>query len=198
MADGDKRTKLRRAAVELAYRQGFRRTTIADLAVESDVPLGNIYYYFKTKDELGEAVLETRLGQFHQLRDYAETLDSPTARIKLIIDATLDNRVAVAERGCPMGSLCAELLKDGGALGRKSNALFSEPMDWLAKQFLAIGQPDGAALALQLMASLQGVSLLAQSFRDPALIETEAARLHAWVETLSKPLFAGRDRQSMA
>jgi AcrR family transcriptional regulator len=184
MAKPDKRTRLRQSAVELAYRQGFRKTTIADLAAESKVPLGNIYYYFKTKDELGAAILETRLDEFHQLRDHAETLSDPKDRIRLFIDATLDNRAVVAERGCPMGSLCAELLKDGGELGKQSNALFAEPIAWLAAQFGSLKRTDGAALALQLMASLQGVSLLAQSFRDPRLIETEAVRLKAWLAAL--------------
>jgi TetR/AcrR family transcriptional regulator, transcriptional repressor for nem operon len=184
LARSDKRSKLRGSAVELAYRQGFRKTTIADLADESKVPIGNIYYYFKTKDELGAAILDTRLDEFHRLRDFAETLDDPKARIRLFIDATLDNRAVVAERGCPMGSLCAELLKEGGALGAKSNALFAEPMAWLAVQFGAFGRSDGVALTLQLMASLQGVSLLAQSFRDPSLIEAEAARLKRWLAAL--------------
>lgn len=183
-AKSDKRTKLRESAVELAYRQGFYKTTIADLAVESKVPIGNIYYYFKTKDELGTAILDTRLSQFHQLRDFALTLDDPKARIGLFIDSTFDNRSVVAQRGCPMGSLCAELLKDGGALGDRSNALFAEPMAWLAEQFRALGHSDGDGLALQLLASLQGVSLLAQSFRDPRLIEVEAKRLHDWLGTL--------------
>jgi len=180
----DKRAKLREAAVELAYRQGFNKTTIADLAAESKVPIGNIYYYFKTKDELGEAILDARLGQFHQLREVALTFDDPKARIGLFIDSTLDNRAVVAERGCPMGSLCAELLKDRGALGEKSNALFAEPMAWLAGQFRQLGKKDGEGLALQLMASLQGVSLLAQSFRDPGLIEVEAKRLKDWLTAL--------------
>lgn len=184
MARTDKRSTLRQSAVELAYRQGFRKTTIADLAEESQVPIGNIYYYFKTKDELGEAILDTRLDEFHRMRDFAATLPEPKARIAVFIDGTLDNRSVVAERGCPMGSLCAELLKDGGALGERSNALFAEPMDWLAGQFRLLGHDDGRALALQLMASLQGVSLLAQSFRDPALIEREAARLKSWLAGL--------------
>jgi TetR/AcrR family transcriptional repressor of nem operon len=184
LAKADKRSRLRRSAVELAYRQGFRKTTIADLAAESGVPIGNVYYYFKTKDELGEAILDSRLGEFHQLRDLAETRPDPKARIELLIDATLENRKLVAQRGCPIGSLCAELLKEGGTLGQKSNALFAEPLDWLAEQFRKLGQTDGHGLALQLMATLQGVSLLAQSFRDPGLIQTEALRLKAWLAAL--------------
>lgn len=185
LARPDKRTTLRNAAVELAYRQGFRKTTIAGLAEESGVPIGNIYYYFKTKEDVGEAILDVRLSQFHRLRDYAETLTDPKERIRLFIDLTFNNRSVVAERGCPMGSLCAELLKDGGVLAEKSNALFAEPMAWIERQFAAMGKADEAAnLTLQLQASLQGVSLLAQSFRDPTLIETEVRRLKRWLDEI--------------
>jgi len=34
---------------------------LADIAREAEVPLGNVYYYFKTKDEIGEAIVELRL-----------------------------------------------------------------------------------------------------------------------------------------
>src|SRR5258706_13900916 len=59
----DKRSRLVSAAVGLAYRNGFVATSLADIAREAEVPLGNVYYYFKTKDEIGEAIVELRLGQ---------------------------------------------------------------------------------------------------------------------------------------
>jgi TetR/AcrR family transcriptional repressor of nem operon len=181
----DKRSKLTSAAVELAYRQGFRKTTIADLASEAAVPIGNIYYYFKTKDDVGEAIIDQRLSEFHWLRDEADKLDAPKDRLALFIRLTVDNRDVVAERGCPMGSLCAELLKDGGALATRSNALFAEPMGWIEEQFRQLGRgEDASGLALQLQASLQGASLLAQSYRNPALLEIEGRRLLRWIETL--------------
>ena len=125
----DKRSRLIEAAVELAYRQGFRKTTLADVSVEAKVPLGNVYYYFKTKDAIGEAILHHRLSQFHRMRDRLDKIESPKARLLSFVQMTVDNRAVVARRGCPMGSLCAELLKDGGALAEGSNALFAEPMD---------------------------------------------------------------------
>src|SRR5258706_16123128 len=59
----DKRSRLLSAAVDLAYQNGFGATSLADIAREAEVPLGNVYYYFKTKDEIGEAIVELRLGQ---------------------------------------------------------------------------------------------------------------------------------------
>ena len=181
----DKRKKLTEAAVELAYRQGFFKTTIADLAQESGVPIGNVYYYFKTKDEIGDAVLEHRRGEFSALRERLEQLESPKARLAAFVTMTVNNRENVAAHGCPMGSLCAELLKDGGELGRHSNTLFAQPMAWMEAQFRSLGKGgQSGALALHLQSALQGVSLVAQSFGDPSLIETEAQHLHAWIESL--------------
>ena len=54
----EKRAELVTAAKLLLHEQGLHRTTLADVASRADVPLGNIYYYFKTKDSLAEAVLE--------------------------------------------------------------------------------------------------------------------------------------------
>jgi hypothetical protein len=59
----DKRSRLVSAAVGLAYQNGFGATSLADIAREAEVPLGNLYYYFKTKDDIGEAIVELRLAQ---------------------------------------------------------------------------------------------------------------------------------------
>src|SRR5260370_42386437 len=52
----DKRSRLVSAAVGLAYKNGVGATSLADIAREAEVPLGNLYSYFKTHDEICEAV----------------------------------------------------------------------------------------------------------------------------------------------
>src|ERR1700756_2252903 len=64
----DKRSRLVSAAVGLAYQNGFGATSLADIAREADVPLGNVYYYFKTKDDIGDAIVELRLAQLSAQR----------------------------------------------------------------------------------------------------------------------------------
>jgi TetR/AcrR family transcriptional regulator, transcriptional repressor for nem operon len=182
---GSKLDRLVAAAVALAYRQGYRKTTLADIARDSGVPLGNVYYYFKTKDDIGGAVLQHRESAFEAMRARLDGLPTPKARLLAFVEMTVRNAATVAKRGCPMGSLCAELLKDGGQLAKRSNVLFAEPMDWMARQFSALGHADAAPdLALQLQSSLQGASLLTQSFRDPTLLEREGRRLKSWIEAL--------------
>src|ERR1700681_2267690 len=101
-----KRQRLLAAAAQLLHQQGVERTTLADIAQLADVPLGNIYYYFKTKDELVEAVIEaverdiqTQLASLNRHR-------SPKGRLKALVHNLTDQRDLVARYGCPMGSLC--------------------------------------------------------------------------------------------
>ena len=39
--------RLIQSAVKLAHRDGFRTTSLADIAEEAKVPVGNVYYYFR-------------------------------------------------------------------------------------------------------------------------------------------------------
>jgi AcrR family transcriptional regulator len=49
------------AASQLLHQKGVESTTLVDIAAAADVPAGNVYYYFKTKDEIITAV--TRPGR---------------------------------------------------------------------------------------------------------------------------------------
>src|SRR5579859_1288095 len=73
----DNRTRLLRAAETVTYRHGFSRTALADIAKEAKFPLGNVYYYFKTKDELGDALVKLRVQRFRKL---LETFDKLAIR----------------------------------------------------------------------------------------------------------------------
>lgn len=184
-AAGNKRERLTKAAVDLAYRQGFRKTTLADIASESGVPLGNVYYYFKTRDDVGEAILACREDQSAQQRLQLDQLPDPRARLAAFIDSTVANAAMVADSGCPMGSLSAEMMKEGGPLAERSRSLFATPLAWMEAQFHAMGHGgDAGGLALHLLASLQGAMLLTHSLRDPSLLEREGARLRDWLEAI--------------
>jgi TetR/AcrR family transcriptional regulator, transcriptional repressor for nem operon len=67
------------------------------------------------------------------------------------------NREQLARGGCPLGGLCSELHKEGGALAKKSGTLFTEPIGWLEKQFRAAGhEKDSRELAMHLFCAFQG------------------------------------------
>src|SRR6202043_3898937 len=122
----DNRTRLLQAAEKVTYRYGFDSAAIADIAKEARVPLGNVYYYFKTKDEIGDAIVKLRLSRFKRLLLELNKAASPKERLCGFVQIKIKNREGLARGGCPVGTLCSELQKHGGAVARKSRVLFAE------------------------------------------------------------------------
>jgi AcrR family transcriptional regulator len=146
--------------------------------------LGNVYYYYKTKDEIGDAIVEHRLQGFRALTQRLEELP-PVARLEAFVQMTLDNAPDLAKSGCPFGTFCSEIHKGGGVLAEKAGRLLAEPLDWLEAQFAARGKgADARKLAVHLLSALQGVSVLAQSLRDEDLVALETEGLKAWLRGL--------------
>ncbi len=184
-AQTDKRTRLIETATKLAHRRGFRETTLADIAEAASVPVGNVYYYFKTRDELGEAVVERRLAEFRAFRDELNQLGSAKERLLGFVDRIHRNKDQLARGGCPLGGLCTELHKESGALAKKAAALFTEPMNWLEEQFRAAGhEKDSRELAVHFFSAFQGMAAVALGANDADVVVMEARRLKDWIGTL--------------
>jgi AcrR family transcriptional regulator len=181
----DKRTRIVETAAKLVHEQGFAQTSLADIARESGVPLGNLYYYFKTKDAIGEALVEKMSTMAASARAAWEEQPDPRERIVAFIQATIDSRDAVARSGCQVGSLCSELHKEPSALADQAASLFDGFLKWLEAQFRLLGRgAESRELAFHLVASVQGASLLANSFHDTRQLTRECNRLKDWVRAI--------------
>jgi AcrR family transcriptional regulator len=158
---------------------------LADIAEAARVPIGNVYYYFKTKDELGEAVVERRLAEFRAFREELDRLSSPKERLFAFVERIQSNREQLARGGCPLGGLCTELHKEGGPLAKKSAALFTEPMRWLEEQFRALGHENNSReLAVHFFSAFQGMAAVALGANDKEVVVMETKRLKDWIGTL--------------
>jgi AcrR family transcriptional regulator len=181
----DNRSRLIRAALDASYRYGFAETSIADIAKGAKVPTGNVYYYFKTKDEIGAAIIDQRLSWLRSFLQELDKVDSPKERLCGFVQRKIDDREKLARTGCPVGTLCSELHKQGGPVANRSTVLFAEALSWMEAQFKAIGNDaDPRGLAVHLLSATQGVSVLAHTFHDPGLVDLEAARLKEWIRSL--------------
>lgn len=181
----DNRTRLLQAAEKTTYRYGFGNTAIADIAEDARIPVGNVYYYFKTKDDIGDAIVELRVSRFRKLLQEFDKAGSPKERLCAFLQIKIKNRGELARNGCPVGTLCSELRKLGGTAADKSKILFATALNWMERQFRELGKgAKSRGLALHLLSATQGVSVLAHTFHDPGLIEMEAARLKEWIRGL--------------
>ena len=180
-----KRDRLVTSARELLHQQGVERTTLAEVAHAADVPPGNVYYYFKTKDELVDAAIDAHAHDLQLALDSLDRHRSPQARLKALVRMLADQRELVARYGCPHGSLCQELDKREDESHATVSKLLALSIDWAEQQFRLMNRRDARELAVSLIASYQGIALLTNTFRNPDLMSREARRLERWIDTLA-------------
>jgi AcrR family transcriptional regulator len=184
-AGSGKRERLIYGALQVLHAQGVESTTLADIAAAADVPVGNVYYYFKTKDELVEAVIAAHAEEIDARLAALEQHRTPKARLKAFIRMLTEQRELVVRAGCPQGSLCSELDKRDDQLSRSCAQLITAPIAWAERQLRAMGRRDARELAVALIASYQGIALLTNTFRDPELMAREGRRLERWIDSLA-------------
>jgi TetR/AcrR family transcriptional repressor of nem operon len=166
----DRRAQIVRGAAAVLYDRGYDGTTLALVAERARLPLGNLYYYFRTKDELTSAVVDARIAELEALFDSAERggQASPLRRIRRFLAAFEASAEKIVAQGCPYGSLAQELPRRRGALSRKAAGLFTVQLAWLSRQFRALGEAARADdRAAELICAIQGACLLGLALRDP-------------------------------
>ncbi|MFJ9587777.1 TetR/AcrR family transcriptional regulator [Streptomyces acidicola] len=184
----DKRRRLAIEAARILHEQGVERTTLADIARAADVPVGNVYYYFKTKDELVLAALSEHSAHLDELTNRLDQLPDPRDRLKSLIEAWIDQREVAARYGCPTGTLAVELDKRAdGTLDAEAGTVIRRLLEWAGHQFRALGLSDPDDHALTLISAYQGMSLLANALRDPDIMVRQGARLLHWLDSLEAP-----------
>ena len=181
-----KRERLIAGACRVLHEQGVEATTLADIAQAADVPVGNVYYYFKTKDELIEAAIDAHADHIQTVLAEFERHRSPRARLKALPLSWPEVAEQVARYGCQHGTLCQELAKRDDGLDRRAAKLMALTIDWAEEQFRLMGKRDARDLAVGLVAAIQGTALLTSSFRDPEIMTRQAHRLARWIDDLAE------------
>ncbi|MFA6037684.1 MAG: TetR/AcrR family transcriptional regulator [Legionellales bacterium] len=183
----DKRVRLVDAAKALIHRQGFNLTTLADIAQEADVPLGNVYYYYKTKEAIGEAVIINRGRELHEALQAFEASANAKDRLLAYVQFEVDNAEETAKSGCPIGGLCQELAKEGGLLADAAAKLLLDTVLWTEKQFHSMGMGDASrSLAVQFVATVQGNALLTNTFNDPKILTQLKSTLSNYLDKIAQ------------
>lgn len=178
------------AARELVYRRGVARTSLADIAQAADVPVGNVYYYFKTKDDIIAAVVHTYEDQLRlTLAELERRHRTPKARLKALVGVLAEQAAHSVARygaqyGCPHGTLSSELAKQPEGPHPLTATLMRIPLDWAEQQFRALGRRDAHDLAVELIAAYQGGAVLTSALGQPEITARQARRLQRWIEAL--------------
>jgi len=180
------RQRIVNAADNLFYRRGYNQTSFQDISDATGIPRGNFYYYFKTKDEILTAVVDSRIAELKVMLSQCEA-ETDDARERLLsFSNMLDvNRDDVIQSGCPIGTLSSELAKNDPVLHEKSRSAFILLRDWLKQQFDVLHVAGSEDLAMDLLAKLQGVTVMGCAFKDEAYIKRSHQQIKDWIN--SKP-----------
>jgi TetR/AcrR family transcriptional repressor of nem operon len=172
------RAQIVAAAARLIHVQGVTGTTLDNVRSAAGVSSSQLYHYFADKDELVQAVIDYQADAVVDHQEQAD-LGAPEglrAWRDLVVAEAGD---AGGRGGCPLGSLGSQLAESdpraralvAAGFGRWSTALRDGLEDLRSTGHLR-ADTDPEALAVTLLAALQGGLLLAQVQRDTRPLET--------------------------
>ena len=176
------RDQILNAAARLMHVQGYQSTSLDDVLRESGVGKGNFYYYFKSKEDLGYAIIDRTIRAFLDRSlgpAFADVEADPVAQIEAFLDRVLEaQRQRNCVGGCVMGNLACELSDVHEGFRQRLAEIFDIWRAHLAEALLR-GQrrgylrpdADPSRLAGFLVAGLEGAILLSKVTRDIAVME---------------------------
>lgn len=186
MNGNTKRERLIEAAAELMHQKGLTTTSLADIANKAAIPIGNVYYYFKTKEELALSVIEKRRASLSKAYAMLEqNFDDPRVRLTEAIGFFDNIKKEYTAYGCPLGRLITELDVHADPTAKEAAKVLSEFCDWAAEQFKALGHNEQASTyAVALMSGIQGAAVMAKAAGKSSVFSTEIKRLMDWVSEI--------------
>ena len=176
------RDQILNAAARLIHVQGYQSTSLDDVLRESGVGKGNFYYYFKSKEDLGYAIID-RITQAFVERSlgpaFADTDADPVTQIHGFLDRVLEaQRLRKCVGGCVMGNLASELSDVHEGFRQRLAGVFDLWRIRLAEAVVR-GQArgrlradmDASCVAQFLVAGLEGAILLSKVNKDITVME---------------------------
>ena len=106
------RSKILAAGYDSVYRQGFRATSVNEIAVKAGVTEGAFFHYFPAKNDLGYALADEVLRDMmlerwvKPLAAYSNPIQGMSARYRKLMEATTDEEASL---GCPLNNLTQEM-----------------------------------------------------------------------------------------
>lgn len=124
------RLHILQTAFNLIYDNGYKTTSVDEIIARTKVTKGAFYYHFKTKDEMGLAILNELLRPNFSAH-FIEPLKSSENALDTIYDLVyhilMDDSFLTVESGCPASNFTQEMAP--------WNIEFTETLNDLSKQW---------------------------------------------------------------
>lgn len=181
------RQRLTRAAAELFYQQGIRRTSVDEVVARAGFTKPTLYQHFRSKDELIESALELRDREHRQRLLALRDGESGSPRDQLLIAFDLLEKwldEGAGFRGCALINAAIELpdpKHPGRKVVRRHKAWLRHFLEQTARD-AGVSDPEGLAEALLFLIEGATMSGYVQGGRrvGPAARQAALALLDAW------------------
>jgi TetR/AcrR family transcriptional regulator, transcriptional repressor for nem operon len=169
------------AAGKLIHVRGFKNTSVDDILKETGVGKGNFYYYFKSKDELGYAILDRKISQIttELIEKSFISEKNPWEQITDFLDAQVTRaRRNGCTGGCLLGNLAVELSDIHEEFRQRLDSAFRNLRSRI-EGALVQAETQGtlrpganiSRLAHFIVAGFEGALMMGKLYKDPGVVD---------------------------
>lgn len=157
--------------------KGYANTSIEEICKESGVKRGNLYFHFKSKEELACAAVDDAAERnFPFFEAFMQDETDPLRRIELMVDGIMSYYESRGSKAsCLFGNIAQEVGDSNRVLAEAVHGFFAAWIDLLAGLFeeaktlgLVDKDLDGEAFGHLIVSSLEGILIIHKASHDPA------------------------------
>jgi TetR/AcrR family transcriptional repressor of nem operon len=190
----EKREKLLDSAERLMLAKGFVASTVDEICADAGVTKGSFFHYFKSKDDLGKAVLDRfcdiRLKLMQE--SPAQRKKDPLERIYGAVDFAIQmSKSPLAKNGCLLGHFAQELSDSHPRMRSLCVRRFTEwaahvkrELDGAKAKYLAKSRLDTESLADHFIAIIEGALIIAKAKQDMKVLEKSLLHYKSYLQAL--------------
>ena len=182
------------AAESLMLKQGYAATSVESICQCAQLTKGSFFHYFKSKDDLGQAVLKRFCCRSEEKIQEAccnQNEKDPLSRIYGYIDHIIKMSRDPALKGCLVGTFAQELSDTHPQIRllceqsfTKSAKFFHESLREAKKKYAPKSQIDVDSLSEYFLAVFEGSLILARAKRNKKIIEESMQHLKRYIKSL--------------
>lgn len=192
------RDSILEAATRLMQIRGYHGTAVDDVLRETGIGKGSFYHYFKSKEDLGYAILDGIIRGFLERTlgpCFSDSGVKPLTQIRCFLDRVLETqRECNCVGGCPLGNLASELSDVHEGFRARLAGVFSAWRECLTRALQAAQQQgevlatcQAEAVAQFLVASLEGAILVTKVTKDIVVMEQCVAEMKRYLGLYERP-----------
>lgn len=174
------RAQLSSSAARLFWQKGYAATSLADVAEAAGIPLGNVYYYYRSKSDLALAVADVFVAETDlMLNEIEEEVHEPRQRLALLVkrlSRSQGNRVA---HGCPIARAIRDFAPTAPTASERAAESFSLLTGFIGRELGRLGTRPSIAMATARAAvsEWQGGMMLAFALKDSSVLSESFRRI---------------------